>query len=115
MSHLEWKRNLDTYEPDDEEPEPHIGMFIRQSRQDRLMTQIELARRAGISRTHLSGIERCKSDPSYRVVKSICQVLGVEPWQTWEPVHDTEAIDLLRLINERTYLILQAVRGQEER
>jgi transcriptional regulator with XRE-family HTH domain len=87
--------------------EPPIGQFIRQSRQDRLMTQSELARRAGVSRTHLGGIEHCKSEPSYRVVKALCQVLGVEPWQTWEPMQDTEAIDRLRVIQEHTQKILE--------
>jgi len=99
------------YEEWEEPDEPHVGQFIRQSRQDRLMTQTELARRARISRTHLSGIERGLSEPSYRVVRALCRVLGVEPWQTWEPAPDTEAIDLLRLINERTLKLLQAVQG----
>ena len=95
-----------------EEPEePHIGQFIRRSRQDRLMTQAELARRAGVSRTHLGGVEHGKSEPSYRVVRALCQVLGVEPWQTWEPMQDTEAIDRLRAIDERTREMLQIIRG----
>ena len=100
-----------TYDYEDwEEPEEQdIGQFIRQSRQDRSMTQAELARRANISRTHLGGIEHGKSEPSYRIVRALCQVLGVEPWQTWEPTQDTEAIDLLRLIAERTQKILQAL------
>jgi transcriptional regulator with XRE-family HTH domain len=95
---------------DHEEPEePKIGAFLRQSRKDRLMSQAEVAKRAGISRTHLGGIECGHSEPSYRVARAVCSALGVEPWQTWRPEPDVEAIDRLASIENRLTVLRREV------
>ena len=46
-------------------------------RKHRGMTQVELARQAGISRPYLTEIETGKKDGSIRAMKALAEVLGV--------------------------------------
>lgn len=48
-----------------------LGKRVRELRQERGWTQVELAELLGIDRSYLSEIETGKKDPSLRVLKTI--------------------------------------------
>ena len=52
---------------------------LREVRSDRLLTLRELADKAGIALSTLYMIESGRSSPSFRVIRAISGVLGVEP------------------------------------
>lgn len=55
-----------------------IGEKIKLSREERKITQKELAEKAGISNTYLSDIERMRTNPSIKVLKQIADALDEE-------------------------------------
>lgn len=55
-----------------------IGEKIKLSREKHKITQKELAKRAGISNTYLSDIERMRTNPSIKVLKQIADALDEE-------------------------------------
>jgi transcriptional regulator with XRE-family HTH domain len=55
----------------------HLGTAIRFCRLQRDLTQPELARRAGVSPSYLSILERGKRDPSFSVIEKIARGLDV--------------------------------------
>ena len=61
---------MDAYQQD-------FGRRIRRLRQQRGCTQEELAFRAGIHTTYLSGIERGVRNPSLKNIRAIAAALGV--------------------------------------
>lgn len=50
------------------------------------MPQDELARRAGLQRSHLSGIEMGRHNPSAAILLRIATALDVSPAQLWQGV-----------------------------
>jgi XRE family transcriptional regulator, regulator of sulfur utilization len=60
------------------EPQPAVGRAIRQLRNDRGLTQKELADAADVNRTEMSNIERGARNPAWGTVKRIARALGVE-------------------------------------
>ncbi|MBN8658773.1 MAG: helix-turn-helix transcriptional regulator [Candidatus Obscuribacter phosphatis] len=56
-----------------------IGSRIKQRRAKNGMTQIELARRVGLSRTSIANIEAGQQCPPLPVLYAICHELGIEP------------------------------------
>lgn len=56
-----------------------------------ILTQAELADQVGIARSYLSDIERGVSDPSARIAKRICEVLG----KPFEVVFGDQSIESL--------------------
>ncbi len=56
-----------------------MGPRIRELRIERGMTLDELARRAGISASHLSRLERGQTAPSFKVAADIAREIGVRP------------------------------------
>jgi transcriptional regulator with XRE-family HTH domain len=54
-----------------------LGIEIKKGRIDRHLQQQELAKMAGISRKHLSEIEREQVDPRFSIVQRIAQALGM--------------------------------------
>lgn len=56
-----------------------LGLNIAYYRKRRGMSQIRLAERVGISRTHMSRIETAECAVSLDVIFSICAVLDISP------------------------------------
>lgn len=54
-----------------DQPQPALGKAIRQLREERGMTQEDLAQEAGITVGHMSMIERGHSNPTWATVKAI--------------------------------------------
>ena len=58
-------------------PQPALGVAIRQLRLKRGMTQVGLAREAGLTSPSLSFIERGGTNPTWHTVKNLAAALGV--------------------------------------
>lgn len=56
---------------------PYIGTAFRQLRERAEISQEELAFRAGLDRTYVSGIERGRRNPSVRSMQRIAEQLDV--------------------------------------
>lgn len=56
-----------------------MGPRIRELRMECGLTLDELARRAGISASHLSRLERGQTAPSFKVAADIAREIGVKP------------------------------------
>jgi transcriptional regulator with XRE-family HTH domain len=56
-----------------------IGGNLRRLRQDRLLTQAELAERAGIALSSLVRIENDQVDPRFTSIRKLAQALEVHP------------------------------------
>lgn len=54
-----------------------VGRALRELRHERGLTLEQLAREAGVSRSHLSDIERGAKEASSEVIRSIYQRLGL--------------------------------------
>ena len=57
----------------------HLGLNIAYYRKERGLSQLELAEKINISRTHMGRIETAECAVSLDVVFAICEVLGVKP------------------------------------
>lgn len=58
-----------------------FGNAIRQIRDELDMSQTELAARAGLDRTYVSGIEHGERNPSLTSVFKLARALGIAPSQ----------------------------------
>jgi transcriptional regulator with XRE-family HTH domain len=56
-----------------------IGGNLRRLREDRLLTQSELAERAGIALSSLVRIENAQVDPRFTSIRKLAQALEVHP------------------------------------
>lgn len=56
-----------------------IGDTVKRERLKKAMRQDELARKAGITPTTLSRIERNESEPHVSTIRKLADVLGVSP------------------------------------
>jgi transcriptional regulator with XRE-family HTH domain len=56
-----------------------LGIAIRVYRAQVQVSQEELAYRAGMHRTYLSGIERGERNPSFQSIVAIANALGIQP------------------------------------
>jgi transcriptional regulator with XRE-family HTH domain len=50
---------------------------LRKARRDRHLTQVEVAKKAGISETYYVQIEKAKKNPTTSVFKNIIKAIGV--------------------------------------
>jgi transcriptional regulator with XRE-family HTH domain len=65
-----------------------IGGNLRRLREDRLLTQAELAERAGIALSSLVRIENDQVDPRFTSIRKLAQALEVHPRElTGRPAH----------------------------
>ena len=56
-----------------------IGTQVRRARERALLTQGELANRAGIGLTTLNRIENDHAEPQFRTIRKIAKALEVDP------------------------------------
>jgi len=56
----------------------HFGAAVRQHRTLMRLSQEELAERAGLDRTYVSGIERGRRNPSLRILQKVADALGAD-------------------------------------
>lgn len=61
-------------------------MNMRDLRQQQLMTQREVAERAGITVTTLSRIENGKVIPTFKTIRNLAEVFGISPQEMREIV-----------------------------
>jgi transcriptional regulator with XRE-family HTH domain len=57
----------------------YIGEKLREARTKRLLTQEELAEKAGVSAATIVNAERNNQEPHFRTIRKLAQALGVEP------------------------------------
>ena len=57
----------------------HIGDKLRVTRTRRLLTQEELAERAGVSPSTVVNIERDNREPHFRTIRKFAKALDVDP------------------------------------
>jgi transcriptional regulator with XRE-family HTH domain len=56
----------------------HFGEAVRQHRELIRLSQEELADRAGMDRTYVSGIERGRRNPTLKVMQMLADALGAD-------------------------------------
>lgn len=64
-------------------PEQWEEVRLRQIRQEKGMTQEELARRAGITQSAVSALEKGKIEPTLKTALTIAGILGVGLFMIW--------------------------------
>ena len=57
----------------------YIGEKLKEARTRRLLTQEELADRAGVSPSTIVNIERDQTAPHFRTIRELAKALDVEP------------------------------------
>ena len=56
-----------------------IGTELRQAREAAGLTQLQLAKAAGLHRTYISLLERDKRSPTVDVLFRLCRAIGIKP------------------------------------
>ena len=69
------------YQHTDNEEVVKIGAQIKKQRERALLTQEELAERAGIGTATLNRIERDRVEPHFRTIRKLAKALDVDPSQ----------------------------------
>lgn len=57
----------------------YIGEKLREVRTRRLLTQDELADRAGVSQSTIANIERDNAEPQFRTIRKLAKALDIDP------------------------------------
>ena len=57
----------------------YIGEKLKATRTRRLLTQDELAERAGVSQSTIANIERDNAEPQFRTIRKLAKALDIEP------------------------------------
>jgi transcriptional regulator with XRE-family HTH domain len=57
----------------------YIGDKLREVRTKRLLTQDELADKAGVSQSTIANIERNNAEPQFRTIRKLAKALDVDP------------------------------------
>jgi transcriptional regulator with XRE-family HTH domain len=57
----------------------HIGKNLKAARVRRLLTQEELAEKAGVSPSTIVNIERDQTVPHFRTIRKLAEALDVDP------------------------------------
>ncbi len=65
-----------------------IGKKLKEVRIRRLLTQEELARKAGLSPSTVVNIERDRSEPHFSTIRVLARALEVDPVSLLENWHD---------------------------
>lgn len=56
-----------------------IGTELRKAREEAGLTQVQLAKAAGLHRTYVSLLERGKRSPTVDVLFRLCRAMGIRP------------------------------------
>lgn len=93
-----------------------IGIRIRQEREDRELTQEELAGRSGIGRTSLTNIEAGRQRLLVHQLWRIARALSVQPRELFPDLHSVKAQSVEELLaavskNERDFVAEVVKRG----
>ena len=62
----------------------YIGEQLRNARTRRLLTQDELAAKAGVSQSTIANIERNNAEPQFRTIRKLARALDVDPTELVE-------------------------------
>ena len=57
----------------------YIGEKLKAARTRRLLTQDELAEKAGVSQSTIANIERDNAEPQFRTIRKLARALDIEP------------------------------------
>ena len=57
----------------------YIGEKLRKMRQEKVLTQHQLAAKAGVSQVAIARIETNRSEPHFTTIQKLAGALGVEP------------------------------------
>jgi transcriptional regulator with XRE-family HTH domain len=57
----------------------YIGEKLREVRTKRLLTQDELADKAGVSQSTIANIERDNAEPQFRTIRKLAKALEIDP------------------------------------
>jgi len=57
----------------------YVGEKLKETRTRRLLTQEELAERAGVSPSTVVNIERNNAEPQFRTIRKLARALDVDP------------------------------------
>jgi transcriptional regulator with XRE-family HTH domain len=57
----------------------YIGEKLREVRTRRLLTQDELADKAGVSQSTIANIERNNAEPQFRTIRKLAKALDIDP------------------------------------
>jgi transcriptional regulator with XRE-family HTH domain len=57
----------------------YIGEKLREVRTRRLLTQDELADKAGVSQSTIANIERDNAEPQFRTIRKLAKALEIDP------------------------------------
>jgi transcriptional regulator with XRE-family HTH domain len=57
----------------------YIGEKLKEIRTRRLLTQDELAEKAGVSQSTIANIERNNAEPQFRTIRKLAKALDVDP------------------------------------
>ena len=57
----------------------YIGEKLREVRTRRLLTQDELAEKAGVSQSTIANIERNNAEPQFRTIRKLAKALDIDP------------------------------------
>jgi transcriptional regulator with XRE-family HTH domain len=57
----------------------YVGQKLKTIRTRRLLTQEELAERAGVSAATVVNVERNKQEPHFRTIRKLAKALNVDP------------------------------------
>ena len=57
-----------------------IGQRLRELRQEKNMSQGDIAKKLGVHRSYISGIERGVRNPTVKNIEKIAEALGVGPY-----------------------------------
>ncbi len=57
----------------------YIGEKLREVRTRRLLTQDELAEKAGVSQSTIANVERNNAEPQFRTIRKLAKALDIDP------------------------------------
>lgn len=61
-----------------------LGTKLRTCRLQKNFSQEKFAELTDLDRTYISGLERGKRNPSYLIIKRLCEILEIEPNKLFE-------------------------------